>query len=64
MNKARTVWQKSLWAVFVFVSLYITVEYGWKDTLTGFLVYTATIFITTFGVAYVSRWWYKVRSKR
>jgi len=39
-SKARTVWQNILWAVIVLVFFHITVDHGWKDTLTGFIVYT------------------------
>jgi hypothetical protein len=62
-SKARTVWQTILWALFVFVFLHITVEHGWKDTLTGFIVYTLAFFIAILGVAHVSRWWYRIHLK-
>ena len=64
MNKAATAWRVTLWAAVVSFFIYNTIEYGVTDSLTGILVFIGGACVATFGLGYLGRRWYRLRSHR
>ena len=61
--KSTNVWQVILWVGVVVFVVYNTAEHGFRDTLTGALVYIGGAFAVTLGLAVWNRWRYKRMQK-